>query len=317
MLKPHRLVIIGVGHVGSYVLKGALESGLLSEIALIDLNAGVASGEALDAQHAIADLNSHYVNVHVGDYADCANADVIICAAGPSILPGDKLDRLQLLKRNIPVITQIMTDLTAYTQDTVLIFITNPLDLVTYHAIAHFDYHEQRIFGTGTTLESLRFHSILGSCLKVDPRMIQGFVLGEHGNSAFPAFSTVNVGGVPYADLQDVFGCAKPDEAAVAAKTVAVAYEVLNAKGWTNTGIAQGAIRLMRAVLCDEHIIAPVSARLHGEYGLENVALSLPSIIGRHGVEKRLQPKLTATEEELLLKSGRTLQQLLIANQLQ
>jgi L-lactate dehydrogenase len=161
----------------------------------------------------------------------------------------------------------------------------------------------------------MRFKSILGAHYHVDPTDVQGYMLGEHGNSAFPAWSTVSIGGVPLEKL-DMFYDHETDfdREVVAGEVVNTAYDVLKSKGWTNTGIAMGACRLAKAVLYDEHAVLTVSTPLGGEYGIEDVSLSLPSVIGKDGVLKRIPLPLPAEEEELLHKSADSVKAVLRAN---
>ena len=315
MFKPHKLAIIGLGHVGSAVLARAIACQLAAEIACIDIKPEVAHGEALDAVHSLSCNYVPGINVHAGGFEECKDADVIICDAGPSILPGQKMDRLTLAKENIAVIREVMGNVTKFTREAVFIMITNPLDITTYVAATEFDYPVGRLFGTGTTLETMRFKSIIGRHYHVDASDVQGYMLGEHGNSAFPAWSTVNIGGVPLAQLDDFYDHERAlDRQEIAQEVVNTAYDVVQSKGWTNTGIAMGACRLAKAVLFDERAVVPVSMPFTGEYGLHDVALSLPSIIGKNGVEKRIPLNLPADELELLKKSAESVKNVMRAN---
>ncbi len=314
MIKPHKLVILGLGHVGSAVLARAVSSRLFAEIVCVDVLKNVSHGEALDAEHATPDRDLYGVRVRSGDYADCADADVIICAALISIGPGAS-DRLALARHNIPEMRELMAEVTRYTRDAVMIVITNPLDVVVHVAATEFDYRPGRLFGTGTSLETLRLKRILADRYSVNAFDVQGYCLGEHGNSGFPAYSTVSIAGAGVNDLDRVFGLADQlDRAAVAERVVKVAYEVNNSKGWTNTGIATAAVSLARAALMNEKSVYPVSVPMTGEYGLRNVSLSLPAIIGAGGVEKRLLLNLPDEELALLEKSAESVKLVLREN---
>ena len=316
MFKPHKLAIIGLGHVGSAVLARAIACQLAADIACIDIKPEVAHGEALDAVHSLSCSYVPGIHVHSGGFEECRDADVIICDAGPSILPGQKMDRLTLAKENIAVIREVMKNVTQYTREAVFIMITNPLDITTYVAATEFDYPVGRLFGTGTTLETMRLKSIIGRHYHVDAADVQGYMLGEHGNSAFPAWSTVNIGGVPLDSHDEFYDHEKAlDRQEIAQEVVNTAYDVLQSKGWTNTGIAMGACRLAKAVLFDEHAVLPVSMPFTGEYGLKDVALSLPSIIGKNGVEKRIPLHLPADELEMMKKSAESVKSVMRANQ--
>ncbi|MCX7444441.1 L-lactate dehydrogenase [Corynebacterium sp. P7003] len=299
----NKLVIVGLGHVGSCVLADAVASGLYGEIALIDTADGVAVGEALDQHHATALDTRVNVTVHAGDYDDCADADIVIIAAGPSIIPSEEEkvpDRAALARTNAAVIRQVMGDIAAVTHDPVVIVITNPCDTMTHVAATEFGFPRGRVFGTRTMLDSARMRRLIADRHGIDPGSVHGLMVGEHGLSAVPALSLVSVAGVPNTGLGDAFGGVPYELGELAEDVVQSAYDVLNAKGWTSAGVAQSAIVLARAVLLDERAVYPTSGPLEGEYGLSGVSLSLPCVIGRGGVRRRVTPPLDATERELL-----------------
>ncbi|QTH60352.1 L-lactate dehydrogenase [Corynebacterium hindlerae] len=306
MFSPHKLVIVGLGHVGSYVLADAMKTQLFGSIVTIDADAGVAHGEALDQHQATALHSMASVSVRAGDYADCADADIIIVAAGPSMIaePGNsKPDRAALAPHNAGVIREVMAGITAHTRDAIIIMITNPLDTMVYIAENEFDYPKGRIFGTGTMLDSARLRRIVADRLGVSPLSVSGYMMGEHGLSAFPVLSHLSVAGIPAAELERHFGVSlDPDELALA--VVDAAYEVFNAKGWTNAGVAQSAIAMARAVLLDERAILPACTTLRGEYGLDNIALSVPTLIGAAGALRRFEIPLSEWEEQALRRSA-------------
>ena len=314
-MKIHKLAIIGLGHVGSEVLTKAVAANIAAEISCVDIKQNVAYGEALDICHSISSPINRNIKVYSGDFDVVKDADVIICDAGPSILPG-QYERLALAKENVKTITDVMTEVIKYNRDAIFIMITNPLDVTTYLAATRFDWPKGRLFGTGTTLETLRLKYILSKKFNVNPQDIQGYMLGEHGNSAFPAWSTVSIGGIPFNRLSEYFDGVSLDKEQIHKQVVRTAYEVMDAKGWTNTGIASGAIRLAQAVFFDEKAVVPVSVPLTGEYGLTDVALSLPSVVGVNGVEKRLALPLPKEELELLHHSADCIKEVLKASNL-
>ncbi|MCH3964794.1 MAG: L-lactate dehydrogenase [Clostridium sp.] len=301
----NKLVVVGTGHVGSTVINAGLALNLFSEIVTIDKNKNKAEGEALDASHSTPFEYNVNTKVYSGGYEECRDADVIIIAAGPSIMPEDKADRLILVEKNVPVIKDVMSSIAKYTKDAVIIIITNPLDVMVYYAQNFFGYPKNKVFGTGTSLDSARFRRIIANKYNVDPKSVQGYMLGEHGNSAFPAWSRLNIAGISYDKLDKYFLPKEPlDRDKVAKEVVQVAFDVLNLKRWTNDGIAMAACRLARAVVLNEHTVQPVSTTLEGEYGLTEVALSLPSIITSEGVERRIEVPLLDEEIEKLRKSA-------------
>ena len=313
-MKRNKLVIVGVGHVGSYVLADAMKMGLFAEIAVIDIDKDVAFGEALDQTHATALTYMSNTTVRAGDYSECADADVIICAAGPSMLKSEEdamPDRAKLASVNSEIIREVMTGITKYTKDAIVILITNPLDTMVYIAENEFGYPKGRVFGTGTMLDSARLRKIIATNFDIDPKSVTGYMMGEHGHTAFPVLSRLNVQGFGEKELDQVFQGKEPlSREAIKQKVVQAAFDVLNGKGWTNAGVAQAAVTLAKAILLDERSVYPVSTTLHGQYGFDgDVALSMPCIIGRNGVEKQLEIALDKQELEWLHQSAQYIQE--------
>ena len=302
-----KIVIIGTSNVGSAVLNKIADFQLASEIALIDLNQDKAVGEALDSSHATSCIYSTNIDVHAGTYEDCRDAGIIIFTAGPSIRPGETPDRLRLASTNAKIMRSVMGEITKYTKEAMIIMITNPLDVATYCVSTEFDYPREKILGTGTLLETFRFRRILADKYCVDPKNIHGYVLGEHGNSAFPAWSTVDIAGLGLDNLDEYFHhTEKLDRKAVEDEIVQVAYDVINKKGFTNTGIAMAACRFVKSVLYDEHTILPCSAVLDGEYGIRDVALSIPRMICASGIMRSFEIYLTDQELDQLQASAKS-----------
>lgn len=313
-MKRNKLVIVGVGHVGSYVLADAMKMGLFAEIAVIDIDKDVAFGEALDQTHATALTYMSNTTVRAGDYSECADADVIICAAGPSMLKSEEdamPDRAKLASVNSEIIREVMTGITKYTKEAIVILITNPLDTMVYIAENEFGYPKGRVFGTGTMLDSARLRKIIATNFDIDPKSVTGYMMGEHGHTAFPVLSRLNVQGFGEKELDQVFQGKEPlSREAIKQKVVQAAFDVLNGKGWTNAGVAQAAVTLAKAILLDERSVYPVSTTLHGQYGFDgDVALSMPCIIGRNGVEKQLEIALDEQELEWLHQSAQYIQE--------
>lgn len=307
----NKLVVVGVGHVGSYVLADAMKTGLFAEIGVIDILENVAYGEALDQAQATALTYMNNVDVKSGGYEQCKDADVIIVAAGPSIIPDPdnpkgEPDRTLLTKTNCEVIRQVMSGITKYTKDAVIILITNPLDTMVYIAENEFNYPAGRVFGTGTMLDSARLRKLVSDTYQIDPKSVTGYMMGEHGSTAFPVLSHVNISGIQFDELDKYFkgtsDIQNPD--VVKSSIVTSAYEVFNGKGWTNAGVAQAAVTMAKSVLLDEKSVYPASTTLRGQYGHNgDVALSMPCIIGREGILKQLPVKLNDWETKKLEES--------------
>jgi len=284
-----KIIIIGAGHVGSAILNALLGMNLAKEIVLINLDRGQALGEVLDASHTLAFSYTAGCMIRVGDYEDCRDAQIIINTAGPSIHPGEKQDRMSLLKENLSVITQVMDGVTRYTRDAVFINVTNPCDVLTYYCMKKYDYPREQCLSTGTLLDTARFCKMLADRLKIDAKSVTGFVLGEHGGTAFIPWNTVNIAGIPYDRFTDQFGLKTPiDREEMIRSVKSSGLDIIELKGYTSSGIALTVCRVVSAILFNSHSVLPLCVIPQGEYGLENVAMSLPCILGEKGIEKIL-----------------------------
>ncbi|WP_218056743.1 lactate/malate family dehydrogenase [Actinomyces vulturis] len=312
-LKPHKLVIVGVGRVGDAILADAMKMDLFGSIVVIDANDELARGEALDQHHATAMPMLSHVSVSAGTYDDCADADVVISTAGPSLkkdqATGSDADRRLLASVNAAVVRDIMGNIAQRTCDAAVIVVSNPLDMVTHVASTEFDYPANLVMGTGTLLDTARMRRVIADRLGVDPHAVHGDMMGEHGPSGFPYLSGTTVGGVPYEHLKDVFGVTVPSREELSAAVSRAGWDVFNTKGWTSAGVAQAALTVARAILLDEKAILPVASTLRGEYGHDgDVTLSVPTIIGANGIERRLEVPLTDWEREQFDASVRAVQ---------
>lgn len=300
-MKPvrNKVVVIGAGMVGAAVLNSILTLNLLAEVVIIDKNLEKAKGEALDASHTTSFAYSPNVHVRSGDYEDCKDAQIIIMTAGPSIKPGEKQDRMVLADINVKVMKEVMESITQYTKEAIIIIVTNPVDVITYYTQNNFDYPKEKIIGTGTLLDTARLRRILALKYLVDTKNVHGYILGEHGLSAFVAWSLVNIAGIPVDQFDEHFKSDEPlDKSAVLEETKSVGTNIVQLKGYTSSGIAMSVSRLVKAILLNELSILPVSTTLEGEYGISDVALSIPCIISSEGISKRLEVPLT--DEELI-----------------
>jgi L-lactate dehydrogenase len=303
-----KLVIVGAGMVGSAILNNALTLGLLSEIVVVNRNADKALGEAMDASHTTSFAYSPNVKVRAGTWADCADAQVVVIAAGPSLKPGAASDRNALLRDNVAVVGEVMTEVASRTKDAVVIVVTNPVDVVTYVAQNLFDYPTDRIMGTGTLLDTARLRRSIALRYGVDTKNVHGYILGEHGATAFAAWSLVNIAGVPLDDLDRVFGAEKPfDREAVLDEVKKAGFEILRLKGFTSSGVSMSVCRIIKAVILDEQSILPVSTTLAGEYGISDVALSIPCVVAGEGIVRRIEVPLAADETARLRASAESL----------
>ncbi len=288
-----KIVLIGAGMVGSAILSSIINMNVVSEVAVIDMNENKAKGEVLDAIHTTAFAYSTNVNIHVGCYEDCRNAEIIVFSAGPSIKPGGADDRMALLKQNVAIVENTMKEITKYTKEAIVLIVSNPLDTLVYAAQKVVNYPKDKIFGTGTLLDSARFRQMVGHLCGIDSKNVHGYVLGEHGRSAFIAWNLVNVGGVPLDKLQEVFHLDRPiDKEKLLEDVKGVGIDIVQLKGYTNSGIALSVARVIKCIRLNEKSILPVSTVVNGAYGIQGVALSLPCIISKHGVSEVVEVAL-------------------------
>jgi L-lactate dehydrogenase len=308
-IQRNKVVIIGAGQVGSAVLSTLLTSGSLAEIVIIDKNEKKAYGEALDGSHSTAFAYSPNIKVKQGTYKDCEDASIIVITAGPSAQPGKPVDRIALAQQNIDVVKEVMEQVITYTMDAIIIMVSNPVDILTYYAQNYFGYPVEKIFGTGTTLDTARFRRILGQKYLIDTKNVHGYILGEHGETAFATWSSSNIAGVPIDDFDIIYDDVPLDKDAVVEEVKQVGYEILINKGYTNIGIAKSVDRIIRAILINELSVLPLSTTLTGEYGIEDVALSLPCIVTKDGIGRRLEVPLSLDETSKLRASAEFLRE--------
>lgn len=306
MIQKRTIGIVGTGHVGVAAAYALFMRGLASEIILIDRDARRAEGEAMDLMHGQAFFES--ISVRAGDYPDLAAAQLVIITAGVAQKSGET--RLDLLNRNAAVFREIVAQLDRHSPASVLVIASNPVDILTYVTQKISRRNPRGVIGTGTMLDTGRFRALLGRHYRVDPRSVHAYILGEHGDTEVPVWSTANIGGVPLVE-NTVSG--KPFQAEemnrLFEKVRNAAYEIIDRKGYTNTAIGMAIVRLVQAVLEDQKSVLPVSRMLDGEYGLADVCLSIPSVIGISGVEDAVLPALSDAEIGALHHSAQVLKE--------
>lgn len=291
-----RISIIGVGAVGSSVAFSLLQRGLPRELVLVDQDRSRAEGEAMDLMHALAFMKN--ARVRAGTLDDAAGTDLIVVTAGRASVPGET--RLDLLRDNAARMRTICASLKAARANGILLVISNPVDVLTEIARRELG-GAGRVLGTGTSLDTARLKALLGERLGVDPHSVDGYILGEHGDSEFPAWSTVRVGGVP---IRDWPGLDAAGLDALFERVRTAAYEIIKRKKATYFAIGATAAIVSEALLRDQGSVLPVSVPIDGAYGLKDVSLSLPCCLGARGVLRVLQPPLDETERRALRRSA-------------
>ena len=276
-VNPRKAAVIGCGFVGSATAFTLMQSRLFSELVLLDVNMEKADGEAKDIAHGIPFAGQ--MKIYAGTYDDAADAAIIIITAGANQKPGET--RLDLVQKNTAIYQSIIPEIVKRDFGGILLIVSNPVDILTYVALKLSGLPENRVLGSGTVLDTARLKYALGEHLGVDSRSVHSFIIGEHGDSEIAAWSSTNVSGIPLNDFCEMRGHFNHDAAmdAIADKVKNSAYEIISKKQATYYGIAMSVKRICECIVRNERSILPVSAMMHGEYGIEDITLSMPSIV--------------------------------------
>ena len=306
-VNPRKAAVIGCGFVGSATAFTLMQSRLFSELVLLDVNMEKADGEAKDIAHGIPFAGQ--MKIYAGTYDDAADAAIIIITAGANQKPGET--RLDLVQKNTAIYQSIIPEIVKRDFGGILLIVSNPVDILTYVALKLSGLPENRVLGSGTVLDTARLKYALGEHLGVDSRSVHSFIIGEHGDSEIAAWSSTNVSGIPLNDFCEMRGHFNHDAAmdAIAEKVKNSAYEIISKKQATYYGIAMSVKRICECIVRNERSILPVSAMMHGEYGIEDITLSMPAIVGIGGVETHVPSALSEEEAEKLVESAKKLKE--------
>lgn len=299
MSENKKCTVIGCGAVGAAVAYSLTGTGIFEELVLLDIDEKRAAGEALDISHGLPFLAP--MTVRAGKSPDMAGSAVVIVAAGAGQKPGET--RLSLLSRNLRIFDGIIADITRYAPDALILVVSNPVDILTYYTLEKSGLPAARVIGSGTVLDTARLKEGIGKAMKVDSRNVHAFVIGEHGDSELPVFSSANLSGINLEDLH----ADRTELSRVFEEVRNSAYTIIEGKGATCYGIAQAVRRICAAVMRDEHSILTVSTLLDGHYGLSDVCLGIPTLVGRAGAEHVLDIPLSEEENRKLHESAKIL----------
>lgn len=299
-----KIAVIGAGNVGATSAYALMLRGLFANIVLVDIDGKRAHAEALD----IGDANAmaRPARIRSGTFQDTVDADIVVLTAGAAT-HGDE-SRISVAGRSAAIVTQCVEQIMETGFSGLILVACNPVDVMTEIARRASGLSAERVIGTGTLLDSSRFRRRLADQLDVAPGSVEAFVLGEHGDSEVAAYSTVRIGGLP---MENFPGADAIDHAELAREVARAGYEIIDGKGYTSYGVATAVVRICEAIRRDERVVLPVSVRATGQYGIDGLYLSLPSIIGGSGVLKILSPALAAGEEEALRASAGVLRKTL------
>jgi L-lactate dehydrogenase len=299
--KP-KVAIIGAGFVGSTFGYSLLIHGFVSQIVIVDVDRERAEGEVMDLNHGMA--FAHPMKISVGDYADCADADIVVI----TVDLGRKIEksRLELAEGNFRILQQIIPRVLEHNRDCIFLVATNPVDVMTYAVLKLSGFPKNRVIGSGTTLDTARLRYLLGEHLQIDPRNVHAYIIGEHGDSEVPVWSLASVAGVRLKDycpmcrvqyslkhFNDLF-----------LKVRNAGYEIIQKKGHTNYAVALGLARVVESIIRDENAVLTVSCLQENYHGVSDVCVSVPAVLNRSGIKSVVELPLDQKEMEDFRKSA-------------
>ena len=293
-----KVAIIGAGFVGSTSAYACLIEGAASEIALIDVNKEKAEGEAMDLQHGLQFKPNTKISFG-SDYSLCKDADIVVITAGAHQKPGET--RIDLVKKNSAIFREMIPRITSNNNDCILLVVSNPLDVLTYLALKYSKFPRHKVIGSGTILDTARFRYLLGQYFEVSPNSVHAYIMGEHGDSSFPVWSTANIAGVSLKKLKKYNRKAMDS---IYAETKNAAYEIIAKKGATYYAIGLGVSKIVKAILSNQNEVLALSSYLSDYHGLSDVCLSVPTIVNRQGIKEHIKLPLDFWERRQLRKSA-------------
>ena len=312
-MKDSKIILIGTGAVGSSFAYASTLLGVGRELGIIDINEDKVEGEVMDLTDAISFTKPK--NIYKADYSDCKDAEVVVITAGAAQKEGET--RLDLVDKNLAIFKDMIGKVVKSGFDGIFLIASNPVDILTYATWKYSGFPASKVIGTGTTLDSSRFKKEIAGLIGIDPRSVDAFIMGEHGDTEFPVWSHTNIGGLPIYEW--VKNQSELDEKALLdtfEKSKNAAYEIIKKKGATFYGIGMALTALVRAIIDDENSVYSTSSYLKGEYGLDDIYLGVPTIIGKDGAKWVIEVPLTDIEKENMDKSAKTLKDIIDKSQI-
>ena len=309
MINIQKAAIIGCGFVGTSIAFSLVQKGIFSELVLIDANEKKAEGEAMDLSHGLPFTKP--MEIKAGGYEDIADCAMIIITAGANQKPGET--RLDLVHKNVEIYKSIIPKIVEKNQEATLLIVSNPVDIMTYVALKLSGDPSHKVIGSGTVLDTARLKYLLSRHLDVDSRSIHAFIIGEHGDSELAVWSAANVSGIPlnhFCELRGYFDHMESMDR-IYQSVRDSAYEIIEKKGATYYGVAMAVCRIAESVIRNEHSIMPISVYLDGLYGLHDICLSIPTVVGQEGAEKVLDIPLDLMEMGKLVYSAEELKKII------
>lgn len=307
-MKDSKIILVGDGAVGSSFAYASTILGIGRELGIIDINEKKAEGDAMDLSDVLSFTNPKHI--YKAGYSDCKDAEIVVITAGIPQKSGES--RLDLIEKNLKIFKDMIGQIIDSGFDGIFLVASNPVDILTYATWKYSKFPVNKVIGTGTTLDSSRFKKEIANLIGIDPRSVEAFIMGEHGDSEFAVWSHTNVGGMPLYEW--VKSHSETDEKELLdtfEKVKNAAYEIIDKKGATFYGIGMALARIVEAIINDQNSVFSTSSYLDGEYGLEDIFIGAPSVIGKNGVKWVLEVPLTDTEDERMKESAKTLKEII------
>lgn len=295
----NKVVLVGAGAVGSSYAYALMNQGITDELVLVDLNEEKAQGDVMDLNHGIVYAPSA-MSIKYGSYKDCRDAAIVVICAGAAQKPGET--RLDLVHKNVKIFESIVKGIMESGFNGVFLVATNPVDILAYATWKFSGLPKERVIGSGTVLDSARFRYLLSEEFDTAATSVHAYIIGEHGDSQLPVWSTANISGTPIAPR-----LTEERKEEMAGQVRNAAYRIIESKGATFYGIAMGLVRITKAILKNEHVVLPVGALLEGEYGHSDVYIGVPAVIYRTGVKNIVELSLNEGEREKFARSVKVL----------
>ncbi len=303
-MSRHKIVLIGSGYVGSAFAHAVVAKGLVDELAIIDIDEDKAKADVWDLNHATP-FGDHFVNVHVGQYEDCKDADIVVICASAKLAKGET--RLKLLEDNVDIFVPMVQRIVDSGFDGYFVLPSNPVDIMSYVVKHVSNFPKNKIIGSGTSLDTARFQFFLSRAFNVAPNQVYAPIIGEHGDSQVAVWSHAQIVGESILDLLPSDTNIEAFKASIAEQTTQVCYDIYVRKGTTNFGISLSLVRIVEAILFNKQIIMNVSSYLEGEYGLTDVYIGVPTIINGNGADKVFEFALSEDEHAQLHQSAQVI----------
>ena len=298
--KIHKIILVGDGAVGSTYAFSLVQQGIAQELGIVDIVKERTQGDAIDLADATPWIAPK--TIYSAEYSDAKDADLVVISAGAPQKPGET--RLDLVNKNLKILSSIVEPIVESGFNGIFLVAANPVDILTHATWRMSGFPKDRVIGSGTSLDTGRLQKVIGQMENVDPRSVNAYMLGEHGDTEFPAWSYNNVGGVKVSDWVKAHGMDESKLEDIHQEVKDMAYDIINKKGATFYGIGTASAMIAKAILNDEHRVLPLSVPMDGQYGLHDLHIGTPAVVGRKGLEQIIEMPLSDKEQELMNASA-------------